>query len=387
MGGHERMSDCLTTIPSPDALFKQALARFSSTVLGGGVIVPGSPEWWAVTNDAMATQLWHTTARQMLKELDPRSACCDNLVKLAALDGVYPRPAMPARAYVKISGTPGTALSDGLTLTIGNALFRVDAGAAVPPMMPEPGFVYVRFAADVPGASVMSAKSGTINDAPAGLDPTVLIAGGDYCGGAEAETCEVFRSRYLDRLSHVHMSRFGDMVEDIMEWPCVTRVCRRECSCCADKGRLELYVFMDRTFAYGIPPHSIVDEMSAWYFGTPSGVGMGVADFGIDGQFYAARPRVVNVSVSNLPCSTPAQLADIQGRIARMFSGLCPGAVICRRMIDAIVISALGFVCDFSVVIEPLGAQAPPVGDEFKPSCDELPVPGTISVTGGSLAI
>lgn len=384
------MTDCVLTRPDPQELFDRTLARFSSTVLAGGTVIPDSNEWWAVTNDVMAQELWWSVAQQQLRELDPRTACCDNLVKMAALDGVYPRPAISAQGYAKISGVPGSALSQSLVALFGDATYRVDAGASVPPSIPDSGFVFVRMSAEVPGAEASTGgptgSTGTLTNPPAGVDPNIEIMGGRTCGGQNAETCEEFRSRYLARLSHRHRLQFGDIVDDIMGWPCVTRVCRRECSCCAQRGRLDLYVFMDGTFAHGIPTQNIVDEITAWYFGTPAGFGLGIADFGVEGSFYAARAVPVNVRVSNLPCSTPAQLADIQNRIAAMFSGLCPGAQICRRMIDAIVIGALGFVCDFDVVLAPVGSNTP-FCEDFVPQCDELPVAGTISVTGGSIRL
>ena len=80
---------------------------FSSTVLGGGKVIPESNEWYVVSNDYAAAEQFYAIADQMWRETNPETACCENLYKMAAQHGVFPRPATHAEGYAKLTGVPG----------------------------------------------------------------------------------------------------------------------------------------------------------------------------------------------------------------------------------------------------------------------------------------
>lgn len=378
---------CIIKRPDPQTLFNRLKDMFSANVLGGGQVVPETNEWYAVSNDYLGHEVYYSTAEQMWRETDPRYACCDNLQVIAANLGIYPRPATYARGYVKISGTVGAKLVRGLTVQFGEMVYRVDNNASLPATIPNSGYVVVRMSAERPGPDgngvAVGTDTGTLITPLAGVSSAVTIYG-SFCGGREAETCEEFRQRYLRRISHAHRANFGAIVEDLTEFPCVTRVVRRDCSCCAEKNRFDAFVFMDDSFEYGIPPQSALDDMTTWYFGDPQGQGLGVADFGMEGAFYAPTPIPLDIRVANLPCSSQSQLQDIKQRIEDLFPTLTPGKPVCRKMIDAIVIQVLGAACDFDVEMLPHGS-ASTFCDDFNPECDELPVAGDITVAGGSV--
>ena len=50
-------------------------------------------EWYVVTNDYAAAEQYYAIADQMWRETNPETACCDNLYKMAAQHGVFPKPA------------------------------------------------------------------------------------------------------------------------------------------------------------------------------------------------------------------------------------------------------------------------------------------------------
>lgn len=378
---------CVLKRPSPQALFDTVTQRFSATVLGGAAVIPNSNEWWVVQNDYHGMELFHSIAEQQWRETDPRYACCDNLVAMAALDGIYPRPAKFARGYVRLTGTAGATLPGSITVTANGATYQLDTGVTLPPTMPSGGSLVVRMAAVDAGPSGNGSggsSTGQLSTPIAGVDRTVTILGSRFCGGADAETCDAFRARYLNRRSFARRASYQAMIDDILEWPCATRACLRECSCCPDRGRFDFYVFFDGTFDHGIPTQAIVDEMTDWFFGSPQGFGLGVADVGIEGRFYAAKAIPVDVNISNIPCTSDEQMAEIKARTEGLFVGLCPGKEVCRRLVDAVVVQVLGKMCDFDVTMRPVGSTAP-FCEDFTPQCDELPVAGTIRVSGGSL--
>lgn len=376
---------CVLDRPAPQTLWDRTIQDFEATVLRGGRIVPESNEWYAASLLYAARETWFSLAEQQWKETDPRYACCDNLVAMAARQGIYPRPATFARGYIKITGLAGSKLSRSLRFLFGETYYRIDDGAAMPDEIPVSGFVIVRLVALEPGETgndlTMSAGSGTIVSTPTGIDSVVTAYGSNFCGGQEAEDCETFRTRYLRRLSHARRATYGNLIEDMLEWPCATRVCLRTCACCSLRNRLDAFVFFDNTFEHGIAPQEVLDDMTAWFFGTPQGFGKGVAPWGMIGQFFSPTAVPINVRVLNLPCITSLQGEEIKRRIELMFKELCPGATICRRFVDAIVIQVLGSVCQFDVEMT-IAGQTRPLCDDYTPGCDELPVAGAVTVVG-----
>lgn len=81
---------CIIPRPDPKILFDQIKNQFSSTVLGGGQVIPESNEWYVVANDYAAAEQFFAIADQMWREANPETACCDNLYKMAAQHGVFP---------------------------------------------------------------------------------------------------------------------------------------------------------------------------------------------------------------------------------------------------------------------------------------------------------
>ena len=102
-----------------------------------------------------------------------------------------------------------------------------------------------------------------------------------------------------------------------MEFPCATRVCVREGSCCRCKAecsdcgckncgnRMEFYVLFDGVFPCGIPPQNIVDDITDWLFGEHQGYGEGQVEIGVCGQIYAPIPLSVNVHIDIEGCPVP----------------------------------------------------------------------------------
>lgn len=338
------------TRPDPQTLFDRYKQMFQNTVLGGASVVPESNEWYAVAiNYAMAEEFYAITD-QAFKERDPRTACIDNLLIIAERDGVYPRPAVPAQGYVKLTGTPNTALVSPLEFSIDGRQFITSNYDTQVSQLSADGVATVRIRAVIPGeaGNLNNQTTGTMTTVIAGVDATVEVCGGSFCGGSDAEGTEAFRSRYLRRLRYQPRATQQWMVDKFLEWPCVTRAMVRagsccECGCedsrtgssandggcsdcgCSDcGGKMHFYVMFGNTFPNGIAPREVLDEVQEWMFGSPQGYGAGQVEIGVCGRVYSVTPIPINLIVDIDGCPSTNQLASIRGLINEFFTTIEP---------------------------------------------------------------
>lgn len=400
---------CIILRPDPKALFDQLQNMFSSTVLGGGKVIPESTEWYVVSNDYAMAEQYFAIADQMWREANPETACCDNLYKMAAQHGVFPKPASHAEGYAKLTGIPGSAVPPSLEIQTTQGIF-VSVGT-VPLEIPNSGEIIIRIRALTPGSSYNSAGSvttGTLTTPAPGINTEVAICGGQFCGGAEAETCEQFRKRYLERLAYQPRATMAWIKEKMLEFPCATRVCVREGTCCrctpecgdecSDCGckncgtAMQFYVLFDGVFPCGIPPQNIVDDITDWLFGTPQGYGEGQVEIGVCGQIYAPTPLMVNVFIDIEGCPSSAQKQYIEDQIIALFKRVCPSMPLRVKQLELIVATVVGAEFNIQVRFEVVGYedQKPPFprdqvwitacGD-LEPECDVLPCLNEVTFT------
>jgi hypothetical protein len=325
---------CIILRPDPQVLFDQIRSAFSSTVLGGGTIIPESNEWYVVSNDYAMSEMFFAVADQMWRERNPETACCDNLFKMAARNGVFPRPASHAEGYAKLTGVVGSAIPPALEISAGASTYT-SVGTiplTIPSLAPgdTQGVAIVRVRALTPGPDANAhsdVPTGTLVTVAPGIDPDVIICGSTFCGGAAAEACEDFRKRYLDRLAYHPKATMAWLQQKILEFPCVTRVCVREGACCrceaecGDCGckncgnRMELYALFENAFPCGIPPANVVEDLNTWVFGEHQGYGEGQVEIGVCGQIYAPWPLLVNVLIDIAGCPTVSQKQLIEDQV------------------------------------------------------------------------
>jgi hypothetical protein len=399
---------CIILRPDPKVLFSQIQSMFSSTVLGGGKIIPESNEWYVVANDYAMAEQYYAIADQMWRENNPETACCDNLYKMAAQHGVFPRPASYAEGYARLTGIAGSNIPSSMEI-------QTDAGTyvsvgTVPLTMPSSGETIIRIRALVPGPEMNSAgtvTTGTLTTPAPGIDDTVTICGGQFCGGEAAETCEDFRKRYLERLAYQPRATMAWIKQKLLEFPCATRVCVREGSCCrctpectdcTDCGckncgnKMEFYVLFDGVFPCGIPPTNIVEDITDWLFGNPQGYGEGQVEIGVCGQIYTPTPLMVNAIIDIEGCPSSGQKQIIEDQIVALFQRICPSMPLRVKQLELIVASVIGPEFNTAVRFEFVGyeEQIPPFprdqvwvtacGD-LEPECDVLPCLNEISFT------
>jgi len=391
---------CVIPRPDPKELFEHFKNMFSSTVLGGGQVIPESNEWYVVTNDYAAAEQFYAVADQMWRETNPETACCDNLYKMAAMHGVFPNPPSHAQGYAKLTGVPGSAVPNYFEIQTEIGIF-VSVGS-IPLTIPAEGTLIVQIRALVPGESMNSdgtITEGTLITPAPGIDPLVIICGGQFCSGSDEETCEEFRKRYIERLAYQPRATMEWIKQKFMEFPCVTRVCTREGSCCrctpecndcVDCGckncgtKLEFYVFFDDVFPCGIPPQHVVDDITEWMFGDPQGYGEGQVEIGVCGKVYMPEALMVNVFIDIVGCPSSAQKQTIETYIQELFKRICPSTVLRVKQLELIVASVIGAEISVSVRFEVVGYEdkAPQyprdkvfvtVCGDLEPECDVIP--------------
>lgn len=392
---------CTILRPDPKVLFDQLQNMFSSTVLGGGKVIPETNEWYVVSNDYAAAEQFYAIADQMWRENNPETACCDNLYIMAAQRGVFPDPASHAEGYAKLTGISGSPVPP--SLEIQTSLGTYTSVGTVPLAIPNSGEVIIRIRALTPGPEYNSngdVTTGTLTTSAPGIDDDVTICGGQFCGGRIAETCEAFRQRYLERLSYQPRATMAWLQAKMLEFPCVTRVCVREGSCCrctpdcgdecSDCGckgcgnKMEFYVLFDGVFPCGIPPKNVVEDITDWIFGEHQGYGEGQVEIGVCGTIFVPKPLTVNIFIDIEGCPSNAQKQIIEDQISALFQRICPSKPLRAKQLELIIASVVGAEINTAVRFEVVGYEndmpafprdmvwITSCGD-LEPECDVLP--------------
>lgn len=393
---------CIILRPDPQTLFNQLQNMFSSTVLGGGTVIPETNEWFVVTNDYAMAEQFYAIADQMWREANPETACCDNLYKMAAQRGVFPRPATHAEGYAKLTGLEGSDVP--LTVEIQTSVGTFVSVGTVPLTMPPSGEITIRIRALTPGPEYNSAgtvTTGTLTTPAPGINADVVICGGQFCGGKNAEECEEFRKRYLDRMAYQPKATMAWIQQKVLEFPCVTRVCVREGACCRCNAectecgckncgnRMEFYVLFDDVFPCGIPPENIAHDISLWLFGEHQGYGEGQVEIGVCGEIFIPKPLMVNVFIDIEGCPSSSQKQIIEDQVHDLFRRICPSLPLRTKQIELIVASVVGAEINAEAHFEIAGYedQIPPFPRDMvwmtacslEPECDVLPCLNTVT--------
>lgn len=363
---------CKLDRPTPQELWDRTSKDFSNFVLGGADIIPESNEHYLVALNYAVKEEFFSLAESMWRERDPRYACCDNLIKIAAQDGVYRKAATSSQGYIKITGISGARIPQDMKYDIGGNIFI--AAGSVAPSIPATGEAIIRVMAEKPGATsneILTVNRGTIINPPAGINVQFDIYG-RLCGGSKEETCEQLRSRYLERLQYSPTADLKWIMAKAAEWPCVTDVCEVGDACCEldDQNQkkysneLYLYVLFRNTFPCGIAPNCVIDDMNEWLFGLPQGQGRGQVPFGIFGAIRYIKPTYINIMIDGMACATSSQQSEVENRIKDYISLLCPSRGLPQRNIERIIAQIVGDSVEFQVYIEPyVPADTPDAGN------------------------
>lgn len=385
--------------PDPQLLFDRYKSMFSANVLGGSPVIPESNEWYVVALDYAAAQEFYSISEQEWRERDPRYACCDNLIDLASVDGVFPKAASFAEGYAKLTGTVLAVIPVGTEMAFNGQNFRTVGTSGSQISSDGTQTVRVRAVAPGPGANLATGAdiAGALSSGLAGVNSAVVLCGGNACGGSDVEDCETFRTRYLARKAYQPRATDAWVKQKLLEWPCATRVCKREGSCCTDitadgcdtcAGLFNYYVLFDGTFPCGIAPKEITDQITEWMFGLPTGYGLGQVEVGICGLIYAITGVTVNITINGLACITPAQQQEIIAGISELFSTICPSNDFYARQIETLIAQIVGSASAFDVIMvsSGTGVVVNRCGD-LEVACDYLPCLGAVTIAGAGSSV
>ena len=397
--------------PQPQELFDRYKDLFSQIVLGGKQIIPESNEWYAASLNYAIAEEFYAISAERANAMDPRTACCDDLIALAALDGIYPRPAIPASGYIEISGTAGTPLPYPLQFDIAGRRFTAASPGSQPSAIQPDGTAIIRVRAETPGAIITTPSAQVVlTTSVPGVQRNARLCGA-LCGGQNAESCDEFRARYLRRLRVQPHARMSWIIDKLREWPCVTRVIPRGGSCCTCQGgcgdncncrncggKMDFYVMFDGTFPCGIAPNNVLLEVETWLFGDPQGYGLGEVEIGICGKIVQPKPFIVDVRISIDGCASVGMVSRIEEAVRDFFGTISPSVPVLGNDVAAAVANVIGSGNAVAVSFVPANSQeafgpaaenaaqthlslAYLSGCDIEPECDVLPCLRNVIVT------
>jgi len=354
--------DCVLPRPDIATLHDEVSAELSKRLLGGAPVLPMSAEDILAFVMAGTTNLMHGFVTQALKENDPATMCCDNLVIYGARRGIDLRAATRAKGYVAITGNPGAPIS---------AIIRF-VGESSREYKLDPGVTFNPTALDANGGAVLrvvATLGGSAYDLPAGaplvvsttfpgIDLNATVVGSGINGGSNDETCEQLRARIVAFEASGVISTNGTWyLQQANSFPGVTRVCFDECEGCCDPSNVIMFPFFEgvygdaNTAPYGVPPGDVLCEMTDWMFGKNQGHGEGVAPFGISGQFAAALPTMLTVKAYCFRgCPAGAAERILNALRTLVHATTCVGSRVCKEQLRAAAYAAVGPDACFSTV-------------------------------------
>ncbi len=177
------------------ALLRRAMIDVLGAVLAGGIhLLYGAIDWWS-------RQLFGDTAER------------EQLLRMAAMYGIFPTPATFATGNVTATGTNGSVIP-------ANTILRLDA---VTSYRVTTGQVIASGTATLPVQSVLAGSAAnvptgttlTFESPIAGVNASATVAAPGIAGGVEEEGTEEVRDRYLLRLQEPPQ---GGADQDYVAW-------------------------------------------------------------------------------------------------------------------------------------------------------------------------
>lgn len=343
-------------LPRPDIteLHQQIATEFSKRLLGGAPVLPMSTEDVLSFVMAGTVNLMFGAVNQALKENDPPTMCCDNLVIYGAKHGINLRGATRSKGYVAISGVPNAAIPATIRFVAESSReYKLDPAVTTnPTQLDASGNAALRVAAsiagpefDLPAGTVI-----TVSTTIPGIDFDATVVGNGLIGGSSDETCEQLRQRIIEaEAAIVLVPNEKWYLQQSMGYPGVTRACTDECLGCCDPSFVAIYAFMEgvygdyKTAPYGVPPCEVLDEMTLWMFGTDIGRGQGLAPIGQRGGFLTAYPTYVDVvgrCADGCLSYMPGRIEQALQTYIRAF--YCVGSTICKDQLRTAAYLAIG---------------------------------------------
>lgn len=393
------MTDLTCVLPRPSiaSLHAELTTEISQRLLGGAPVTPMSYEDVLAAVMAGTTNLMYGYVTQSLKENDPQTMCCDNLVRYGALHGIDLMASTRSKGYVGITGTPSAAISTNIRF-VGESSreYKLDPGVFFnPTALDDKGAAVLRVVAVNAGAPY-DLKAGsllTVATTLPGINGTAIVLGNGLTGGSDNETCDHLRARVLAaEASGAIATNMAWYIAQASRYPGVTRVCADECGeLCCDPSRITLYPFMEGVYGdvstapYGVPPAPVLAAMSEWMFGAEPKMGGGLAPVGIAGEFAAAVPNAMS-AVANCFSGCPIEAHDriVAALTATLRARYCVGSKLCKEQLRSVAYAAVGpDPCFSSLALSLAGPILHEDASFAYLACASFPVLGTVAMVPG----
>jgi len=347
--------DCVLPRPDIGQLHDELAAEISRRLLGGAPVLPGSAEDVLSFVCGGAVNLMFGAVSQTLAQNDTATMCCDSLVRYGARRGIDLMGATRAKGYVAITGSPGAQIPSTIRFVGASSReYKPDPATVTNPVeLDSSGRAAIRAVAAGPG-SVFNLDVGaelTVTTTLPGIDMTATVVGNGLTGGSDDETCEALRTRILAaEASDAVVANEAWLLQQTLKYPGVTRACTDECAGCCDPTFTAIYPFFEGVYGknytddpYGVPPCSVLDEMTEWMFGKESGRGQGLAPTGLRGAYLAAQPTIMNVSAQCLSGCPDGVEDRIKAALwPTIRSSTCVGSTLCKDQVRGQIMRALG---------------------------------------------
>ena len=377
------------TLPRPDIGELQAAiaTELSKRLLGGAPTLPMSTEDVLAFVMAGAVNIMHGFVTQALKENNPASMCCDNLVIYGATHGVNLQATTRAKGYVAITGSPGAAIPGSLRF-VGESSreYKLDPGVTFnPTTLDDNGNAVVRVVSALGGAAfnLPAGSALIVSTTFPGIDINGTVVGNGITNGTDNEDCNSLRVRIIAaEQAGVIATNQKWYLQQTARYPGITRVCADECEGCCDPQKVDLYPFMEGVYGdsatapYGVPPCGVLDEMNDWMWGARIGMGEGLAPVGITGRYHKAIPTQIKV-VAHCFRGCPEGVHDRMAAALRAYlrGAYCVGSKICKEHIRAEATRAAGVDRCFSdITLEHDGSARREDANYLYLDCAHFPV-------------
>jgi hypothetical protein len=350
------ITDISCVLPRPDiGELQGAIAtELSKRLLGGAPVLPMSTEDVLAFVMAGAANVMHGFVTQALKENNPATMCCDNLVIYGAQHGIQLHAATRAKGYVAITGDPGASISGSIRFIAPDGQeYKLDPGVTFNPVTIDAGGRAALRVVSTVGGSGFDIPAGTeliVTTTYPGIDIDAIVVGPGITGGSDDESCDSLRARVVaSEQAGVISTNLAWYLQQSSRYPGVSRVCDDECEGCCDPTHIDLYPFMEGVYGdsltapYGVPPGDVLCEMNEWMWGHAPGKGEGLAPVGITGAYRAAIPTMITVTPHCFRgCPVGARDRIIAALQIFFRSVYCIGSKICKEQVRAEAIKAAG---------------------------------------------
>jgi len=347
--------DCVLPRPDIGQLHDELAAELSRRLLGGAPVLPGSAEDVLSFVVGGAVNLMFGAVSQTLAQNDTATMCCDSIVAYGARRGIDLRGATRSKGYVAISGTPASPIPATIRFVGASSReYKPDPATVTNPVeLDSSGRAALRTVAAGPG-SIFNLDVGatlTVTTTIPGIDMEATVVGSGLTGGTDDETCDGLRARILSaEASEAVVANEAWLLQQTLKYPGVTRACTDDCAACCDPTFTTIYPFFESVYGkdymtepFGVPPCSVLDEMTEWMFGREPGRGHGLAQTGQRGVYSEALPTVMDVTAQCLSgCPDGAEDRIRAALWPYIRANFCVGSTICKEQVTGAIMRALG---------------------------------------------